>query len=101
MQAEVSTSDADEAVLASDYQATQPNETDNRCCRRKDLQSVKVMGCNPEITQTLNNDAVRIFNGFADIFYYTFSYLRGSRVGRFVSFHVSTLHCGKSILREG
>lgn len=46
VQAEVSTSDADEAVLASDYQATQPNETDNRCCRRKDLQFVKVMGCN-------------------------------------------------------
>lgn len=32
-QAEVGTSDADEEVLPSDLPATQPNETDSRCCR--------------------------------------------------------------------
>ena len=35
VQTEVGTSDADEEVLPSDLQATQPDETDSGCCRRR------------------------------------------------------------------
>lgn len=55
VQTEVGTSDADEEVLPSDLQATQPERQTAAVVEGEDLQSVTVIGCNPVITGTLNN----------------------------------------------
>ena len=87
MQAEVSTSDADEEVLTSDLQATQRTRETTAAVEGEDLQSVTV---------TLNNDAVRVFNRFADIFIIRFRIFAGLGLADLFLFTLAVISVAKA-----